>query len=161
MTRYDTADARLFFAFDYPSTWTVTDEARHGVSFAHPGTLRETTSDPIPAYSLTVSVQNTPFERDTNEQLLRDEPEQWNREQPLEYDGQTLPVLSKELASTGNHIFQVVLWEDYFGEPQYRGVWAHTVGGGGGLGTDYPTCSRTMQTLARDVLDSIHPVETA
>jgi hypothetical protein len=158
---YDVSDSQLFFEFDYPSNWLVTHPGRHGAQFAHPETLQETSSDPIPAYSLSVSVLNTPFERDTNAQLLREEPGGWNEEVALDYDGESLQVVSKALDGTGNHILQVVLSEDYFGEPQYRGVQVHSVGGGGGLGADYPNCPETMDRLAHDVLDSIHPVETA
>lgn len=158
-TTYDVSDSRLFFAFDYPENWEVIHAERHGATFAHPETMTETSSDPIPAYSLNVHVRPEGFEQDANERFLRTESDQWNDEGTFEYDGETLLVLSKPHSGTGNHIYQVVLWEDYFGEPQYRGVWVHTQGGGGGLGAEYSTCSEAMGTLGRDVLESIHPVE--
>lgn len=115
-------------------------------------------------YLPTVSVSpraKPPFERDTNEQLLQDEPELWNREQfpcvrrrdpvgPLEGT-----VVHREPHLSGRPVGGLLR------RTRYRGVWVHTVGGGGGLGTDYPTCPGTIRTLTRDVLDSFHLVETA
>lgn len=44
LTTYDISDTRLFFAFNYPSNWTVTNEARSSVTFAHPETIQSPTT---------------------------------------------------------------------------------------------------------------------